>query len=221
MPVTNPTSFTASSFRQYLKEYGVEVEGDVFDIDDLSDFKYSTDKPLFVHVSTPLHDILEIVNKESNNFYADQVFRSFAPGGSAAGGEARVKALLQRAGARVDGVEINDGSGLSRKNLISPEGMARLLAYMYKHPERNAFLTSLARGGEAHSTLRGRLHSLPVRAKTGSLEYVRALSGYVSIPGGRTVAFAIFANHFNGPSYQITQIIDRIVMDLASPSASP
>jgi D-alanyl-D-alanine carboxypeptidase/D-alanyl-D-alanine-endopeptidase (penicillin-binding protein 4) len=216
MPVTNPTAFTVNSFRSYLQDFGVEVEADAVDIDDLSDFDYSTDLPLFAHVSHPLAEILQTVNKESNNFYADQVFRSFSGGGSAAGAEQRVKSLLVRAGASTDGLDFNDGSGLSRKNLVSPEAMAKLLVYMYKHPEHEAFLESLARGGERQSTLQHRLHNLPVRAKTGSLEYVRALSGYASTPDGRTLAFAIFANHFNGPSYQVTQTIDRIVMELAS-----
>ena len=218
MPVTNPTAFTVNSFRSYLQGFGVEVEADPIDIDDLPEFEYSTDMPLFAHVSRPLAEILQTVNKESNNFYADQVFRSFSGGGSAAGGEQRVKNLLQKAGAATEGLDFNDGSGLSRKNLVSPEAMAKLLAYMYRHPEREAFLESLAKGGERQSTLQHRLHNLPVRAKTGSLEYVRALSGYATTPDGRTLAFAIFANHFNGPSYQVTQTIDRIVMELASSS---
>ncbi|MEX0746986.1 MAG: D-alanyl-D-alanine carboxypeptidase/D-alanyl-D-alanine-endopeptidase [Rhodothermales bacterium] len=216
MPVTNPTAFTVNSFRSYLQDLGVDVDADAVDIDDLAEFEYSTEMPLFVHVSRPLAEILQTVNKESNNFYADQVFRSFSGGGSAAGGEQRIKGLLQRAGASTDGLDFNDGSGLSRKNLVSPEAMTKLLAYMYKHPEREAFLGSLAQGGERQSTLQHRLHNLPVRAKTGSLEYVRALSGYASTPDGRTLAFSIFANHFSGPSYQVTQTIDRIVMELAS-----
>ena len=214
MPVTNPTALTANSLRNYLIGHGIEVKAEVFDIDDLPEYEYSTEKPLFAHVSPPLLDILMEVNKESNNFYADQVFRSFSSG-SAAASESRIKSLLSQAGANAAGIDVNDGSGLSRKNLITPESMAKLLAYMYKHPESEAFLMSLARGGEARSTLRGRLGTVPVRAKTGSLEYVRALSGYVTMPDGRTAAFAIFANHFNGPSYQITQTIDRIVMEVA------
>ena len=82
------------------------------------------------------------------------------------------------------------------------------------------FLASLAQGGERGSTLRYRLNRVPVRAKTGSLEFVRSLSGYVTTQDGQTLAFAVFANNCSGPSYLITQTIDRIVMELAA-SSSP
>lgn len=220
MPVTNPTLFAAYTLLRYLEEYGIDVTGGAADIDDLRGFNYRTDVPLFVHLSTPLSGIIRIVNKESNNFYAEQVFRSFSWGGSAGGGENRVKQLLSEAGAPTNGVAVRDGSGLSRKNMVTPEAIGKLLAYMRRHPEHEVFFASLAEGGEPRSTLRYRLHNVPVRAKTGSLEYVRSLSGYTTTASGRPLVFAVFANHYTGPSYQITQTIDRIVLELASAGAS-
>lgn len=216
MPVTNPTSFAVQSFARQLQEFGIEVNAEPTDIDELFEFEYSTDTPLFVYVSPPLTEILRIINKESNNFYAEQVFRTFAVAGSANGGERRVKELLSRAGAATDGISIRDGSGLSRKNYVTPESMGKLLAHMHSHSERDAFVASLAEGGEARSTMRSRLGTIPVRAKTGSLEFVRALSGYATLPSGKTVVFVVFANNFTAPSYRITQTIDRVVMELAS-----
>lgn len=216
VPVTNPTTFTLNTFVRYLQSAGIEVEADAADIDALEEFEYAGDTPLFAHLSPRLAEILRIVNKESNNFYAEQVFRSFSSAGTAAAAEIRVKQLLNRAGAATNSIEVRDGSGLSRKNMITPEAMGRLLSYMHDHPERDAFLTSLARGGEPESTLRYRLSNVSVHAKTGSLEFVRALSGYVITSDGRTLAFCIFANNYSAPSYQITQTIDRIVMELAS-----
>ena len=172
----------------------------------------------FVHVSPPLDEILKVVNKESNNFYAEQVFRSVAPGGGAEAAERRVKVLLSKAGISADRLSIRDGSGLSRKNLVTPHALGRLLAYMRDHPESDAFVSSLPSGGEPQTTLRGRLHNVPVRAKTGSLEFVRALSGYTTTSDGRQVAFAVLANNFTGPSYAVTQSIDRVVASLASSS---
>ncbi len=216
MPVTNPTAFAVRAFSSYLEGHGIEVEAEAVDVDDLVDYEYSKDSPLFAYVSPPLSEILVLVNKESNNFYAEQVFRTFAPGGSASGGERRVKELLARAGANTSAISIRDGSGLSRKNFVTPEAMAKLLAHMHGHREHAAFFASLARGGEPQSTLRHRLHNLPVFAKTGSLEFVRSLSGYATTPRGQIVAFAVFANNYSIPSYHVTQSIDRIVMELAS-----
>ncbi|HEX7070764.1 MAG TPA: D-alanyl-D-alanine carboxypeptidase, partial [Rhodothermales bacterium] len=61
-----------------------------------------------------------------------------------------------------------------------------------------------------------RLHNVPVRAKTGSLEFVRTLGGYTSSADGRPLAFAVFANNFTGPPYVVTQTIDRVVASLSA-----
>ncbi len=212
MPVANPTTYALHSFQQYLRQAGIEVDGELVDIDDLPEPPdYDKAQLLFVHFSPPLAQIISVLNKESNNFYAEQVFRTMAYGGSAAGGERRVKALLARAGVSDPSISIRDGSGLSRKDLITPRAMVELLHYMATHPQREPFISSLAQGGEVRSTLRGRLGGMPVQAKTGSLEFVRTLSGYTIGANGHPIAFAVFANHFTGPSYQITQTIDQIV----------
>lgn len=220
MPVADPTAFALQSFKQYLQDAGIEVAGEVVDIDELENSNYDDAEPLFVHLSPPLRDIVSLVNKESNNFYAEQLFRTFAWGGSADGGGRRVKELMSRAGINTDVISVRDGSGLSRKNMITVEAMGRLLAYMYKHGEQAAFKTSLAQGGEPRTTLRYRLGNQPVQAKTGSLEFVRTLSGYAQTSDGRTVAFAVFANNYTGPSYRITQAIDRIVMAITAGTVS-
>lgn len=217
MPVTNPTRFALHTFRRYLERAGIEVDAELVDVDEMEEtLTYDDAPPLFVHFSPPMTALLTLLNHESNNFYAEQIFRTFAWGGSAAGGERRLKEILSRAGVSGGSVSIRDGSGLSRKNLISAEAMGELLIYMSGHGEAETFRSSLAEAGQAQTTLRSRLGGLPVRAKTGSLEYVRALSGYATLPDGREVAFAIFANNYTAPSYRVTQTIDRIVQALAS-----
>lgn len=217
MPVTNPTLFTLHTFRRYLERAGIEVEAELVDVDALDEtLSYDDARPLLVHFSPPLHAILRLLNFESNNFYAEQVFRTFAWGGSADGGERRMKELLSRAGVQGESVSVRDGSGLSRKNLISPRAMGELLVHMHDHAESAAFKASLAQAGQPRTTLRSRLRGLPVRAKTGSLANVRALSGYVTRPDGREVAFVIFANNYTAASYRVTQTIDRVVQAIAS-----
>ncbi len=219
VPVTDPTAFSLQSFVYHLRQVGIDVQAEVIDIDDLESDKkptYESARPLFVTYSPPLHKILSIINKESHNFYAEQVFRSFGWEGTAAGAEARVKALLGRAGVSTDGLSIRDGSGLSRKDLVTPEAMGRLLAYMYKNADREAFQTTMAKAGEPGTTLSYRLGGLPVRAKTGSLAYVRALSGYATSPQGEPLVFVVMANHYTAPDYAVSQTIDRLVMALAS-----
>ncbi len=218
VPATDPTRMALRSFRQALAEAGINVSAlEVVDVDDLSEAPETDEaQPLFVHLSPPLAEILAVVNKESNNFYADQLFRTYGYGGSADGSENRIKALLERAGADGGAVSIRDGSGLSRKDLITPRAMVQLLAYMAEREDAGVFLSSLPAGGEAGTTLRYRLKGVPVRAKTGSLEFARALSGYATTADGREVAFALFANNYSGPSYRVTQTMDRIVRAIAA-----
>lgn len=217
LPVSDPTAFTLYSFEQALAEAGIEIGAEVVDIDDLDRKpEYEDARPLFVQPSPPMHEIITIINKESNNLYAEHVFRTFAWGGHSEGGENRVKAMLSKAGASAGGLSIRDGSGLSRKDMLTSESIGQLLSFMYRSADKEVYLASLPSGGEEETTLRYRLADVPVRAKTGSLEYARALSGYTSTPDGRPVAFSIIANNYTAPSYSITQAIDLIVQTITS-----
>ena len=220
VPVANPTAFTLFAFRRHLEEAGIDVEAEAFDVDALGGrLDYEGAEPLFVHLSPPLREIVREVNKKSNNFYAEQLLRTIGWGGTAEGAERRVRDLLDRAGAPPSGLSVRDGSGLSRKNMVTPEAMGHLLAYMHRHPEGEVFLQSLAGGGEDETTMQRRLRDVPVRAKTGSLEFVRALSGYTTTPDGRPLAFALFANNYAAPSYRVTRAFDEIVRTLATETA--
>lgn len=218
VPVSNPTSLVLRSFERRLQDAGIETDLELIDIDDLED-PPNQNSPLFVEYSRPLAEIVTVLNKESNNFYAEQVFRSFGWGGSVKGAARRVKSFLQEADINTQKLLIRDGSGLSRKDLITPRAMVKLLAHMDEHDERDAFLASLPGGGERNTTLEHRLHRSDVQAKTGSLEFVRALSGYAERPNGNRVAFALFANNHTGPSYQISRTIDDIVRAVTSVSS--
>ena len=219
VPVSNPTTFTLKSFVQHLNDVGIDTDVEIVDVDDL-DRAPSSGEPLFVHLSPPLSEILSVINKESNNFYAEQVFRTYGWGGSARGGSRRTNAFLRRAGIDTRPIRINDGSGLSRKDLITPSIMVELLRHMDDHEDREAFIASLPAGGERNTTLEYRLSRESIYAKTGSLRFVRALSGYATRPDGSRVAFAIFANNYTGPSYQISRTIDDVVRTLTQSNES-
>ena len=214
VPVSDPTSFVLRSFAFQLEQAGIETDLTLVDVDEMDDDP-DLPSPLFTHFSRPLSEITAVLNKESNNFYAEQVFRSYGWGGSARGAARRTESFLRRAGVTPRRMLIHDGSGLSRKNLVTPTAMVQLLAHMNGHEAREAFLASLPEGGERNTTLERRLYRTPVQAKTGSLEFVRALSGYATRPNGNRVAFAVFANNYTGPSYLISNTIDEIVRTLA------
>lgn len=217
VPVANPTMLTIQRFQHTLDEAGIDTNLELVDVDDLSD-KPNTNSisPLFVDFSPPLADLLALTNKESNNFYAEQIFRTYGWAGSVRGGANRTETFLQRAGVDTRNLLVRDGSGLSRKDLVTPKAMVQLLAHMDEHREREAFLAALPQGGERNSTLEYRLRGVPVHAKTGSLRFIRTLCGYATRPDGSRVAFALLANNYTGPSYRITNAFDEIVRALTS-----
>lgn len=216
VPVSNPTTFALRVFRKRLEAEGIATDLKLVDLDSL-DTAPEEGEPIFVEVSPPLSEIVKVINKESNNFYAEQVFRTYGWGGVTRGGARRTESFLRRAGISTRTLMINDGSGLSRKNLITPRALRELLVHMDGHAEQSVFFASLPQGGERGTTLRSRLSRTEVRAKTGSLTFVRSLSGYVDRPDGTRIAFSILANNYTGPSYQITRTVNDIIRMITAP----
>jgi serine-type D-Ala-D-Ala carboxypeptidase/endopeptidase (penicillin-binding protein 4) len=213
VPVADPVMFTLHAFDAHLRAEGIQTELEKRDARTLPGRPpYDGSQPLFVYRSPTLAEIIQPINKRSDNFYAEQLFRTVGWGGSADGAQRRIKSLLSKAGASTGGLSIMDGSGLSRKNMITPEALGRLLVYMHKHPEREAFISSLARGGENQTTLRHRLAGTDLQAKTGSLDYVRTLAGYTRTADGRTAAFVVFANNYTAPAWHMADAVDQVVV---------
>ncbi len=216
IPVDNPTYFTIYAFKQALMDAGIDVrELTLADIDDLDrpPSRHQAEE-LFTYISPPLPEIIRVINKESHNLFAEQLFLTIGKGNRKRAAR-RIRQFLKRAHISTTGLSIKDGSGLSRKDLVTPELLVQLLAYMYRSPFSSFYLASLPSGGEKHTTLEDRLHGVPVQAKTGSLEFVRALSGYVNTASGRMLAFSILVNHYATSSRHIHAAINKIVQALA------
>ncbi len=133
-----------------------------------------------------------------------------------------VRTVAARAGIDTNRVQFADGSGLSRHNLVSASATTDLLTYMYTHPNRGvrkAYLESLAVGGR-DGTLEYRFRgnapaARNVRAKTGTLSNVNALSGYVTSRRGTPLAFSILCMNHTTQSSNIRRVQDAIVNLLA------
>jgi D-alanyl-D-alanine carboxypeptidase/D-alanyl-D-alanine-endopeptidase (penicillin-binding protein 4) len=223
VPAGNPTLYAVHAFAKRLRDAGIDVaRATLADADDLRDKpRYDGAEPLRVSVSPTLDRIVYRINRESDNLYAEQVLRTLAPDGSVAGGARVVKAFVSRAGADAEPLSIRDGSGLSRKDLVTPDAMAAVLRAMADHPAAAAFRASLPEGGGARSTLRNRLQGVSVRAKTGSIEYVRCLAGYVDGPGGTPLVFVLMTNNYTVDGGRIVSAQDRIVRALATGQRVP
>ncbi len=149
---------------------------------------------------------IAVTNKRSQNFYAESLLKLLgarAKGqGSWATGASAVSAFLDSVGAAEGEFVVTDGCGLSSTNRLSARTLARVLAYEWGRPHRDAYVESLAQGGEGTLEKRLRDGDLEgrVRAKTGYIAGASALSGYVQTPEGRWLAYSILVNRFKSLS---------------------
>ncbi|HWX25249.1 MAG TPA: D-alanyl-D-alanine carboxypeptidase/D-alanyl-D-alanine-endopeptidase, partial [Vicinamibacteria bacterium] len=169
-----------------------------------------------------LSETIQTVNKRSQNLHAEMLLRLLGArvkrDGSAEGGLGAVQAFLSRIGVDLGGWDIEDGSGLSSHDLVTPHGLADLLAAMDRHPQGAIFRASLPIAG-VDGSLRGRMKGTRaegrVIAKTGSVEHVAALAGYVETKGGGRLAVVILVNHETAKGREASAAIDTICEILA------
>jgi serine-type D-Ala-D-Ala carboxypeptidase/endopeptidase (penicillin-binding protein 4) len=170
------------------------------------------------HISLPLIEDVKVINKVSQNLHAEMALRLVGKlsgfGGSFEGGTAAVKNFLAQAGVKSDEFVSLDGSGLSRRDLVTPSAIVQLLTYASHQPWGPAYEESLPVSG-VDGSLAERFVKTPagglVHAKTGSLSHVNALSGYAQTLKGRRFVFSIFCNNHNQPSGKVLGAIDAIV----------
>jgi D-alanyl-D-alanine carboxypeptidase/D-alanyl-D-alanine-endopeptidase (penicillin-binding protein 4) len=197
----DPRLLAGRTLKRLLARAGVRVDGDV------ALGSAPEKRVLAEHLSAPLASLLLRVGKQSDNFYAEMIFRALdaeakGKGGSAAGAASAVQAFMARIGVADEGLLVKNGSGLFDANRVSPHTFVKLLAWAWREPSVHPeFLAQLAVGG-VDGTLRARFDEPQlrgrIRAKTGTLEHVASLAGYILRADGRApVVFALVANGVN------------------------
>ena len=163
--------------------------------------------------STSISDWIKVTNLRSDNAYANVLLRYL-------GGSQSVQQALTNLGIDANGYRLRDGSGLSRNNLATPRTLVSTLRAMYHAKGNDVFLASLPVAGIS-GTLKNRLRHTTaegsVRAKTGTLRGVKALSGYINHPEYGTLVFSIITNQpSNQYSFPVVQAVDEIVLQLST-----
>ncbi len=179
---------------------------------------------LAFHRSAPLSVLLYRVGKNSDNYVAEMVLKVLGaerrrPGRSATGITV-LEEVLAAAGVPRGSATLVNGSGLFNGNRIAAGHLTKLLAHVYQDPSiRDEYVAHLAVGG-VDGTLERRLGDLPaariVRAKTGTLNDVVALSGYVlGRDPGEAIAFSFLANGVAGRQGEARAAADAMVAEIA------
>jgi D-alanyl-D-alanine carboxypeptidase/D-alanyl-D-alanine-endopeptidase (penicillin-binding protein 4) len=222
--VNNPTQFTMVILKEVLESKGITIGGFSLDIDDVSPpiESYELDK-LFTHYSLNLREIIKVINKNSQNFFAEQLLKTVGLEiehfGSVEKGVNACNSVFQEMGINPENMKMVDGSGLSRLNIVTPKQIVSLLNYMYQHKYYLPFYNSLPIAGVDGSLanrMKGTRAENNVRAKTGYIGFVRSLSGYVNTGDNEPVAFSMIVNNFTVPLKLAENIQDLVCNRLAN-----
>lgn len=213
-------SYLANSLLGSLNKKGYKVTGKV--INKSFDPNPEERRILDAYQSPELQDIVYHINQTSYNPFADNLLKyiGFYEKGdmTLASGSKAVKENLYRRNLEFQGLNYVDGSGLSYSNVVSPISQVKFLSALMKEKYFEEYFRSLPIGGET-GTLRGSFKNESfvggrVFAKTGTLYSkvkVKTLAGFVKTNSGRTLAFSLMVNHYNGSVAQVKDRMERIL----------
>jgi D-alanyl-D-alanine carboxypeptidase/D-alanyl-D-alanine-endopeptidase (penicillin-binding protein 4) len=221
--VSDPIRYCGRLFREALRRQGITVAGGT--VVGRAPQGLAT---LAALQSRPLYSILQDMNKESDNFTAEMLFRAITAGDKNTGGNGSLEysgsmeAMMAGLGFGPGSHRIVDGSGLSRYNLCSPQQLVTVLMDMQKDESISTeFLVTLPVAG-ADGTLEKRMNGqglqYRVRAKTGTMTGVSSLAGFALGSGGRRYCFALMFNNYTCGAGAIRGLQDRILAELISVS---
>jgi len=230
--VHNPALWFVTRLKQTLEHRGVTVTGKARAMNWLDREANPQDITKLVEVSSaesrPVSEIVGKMMKPSQNLYAQLLLlqvgaRSQKTGDSNQTTEEAGIAELQRfaaeAGIRRGDLRFDEGSGLSRRALVTPNAIVGLLKYMARHRHATLYREALPIAG-VDGSLRNRMKATAaernVRAKTGTIAGVNTLSGYVTSAAGERLAFSLMLNAYDADGkYSVKQDIDAIAVMLA------
>jgi serine-type D-Ala-D-Ala carboxypeptidase/endopeptidase (penicillin-binding protein 4) len=209
----NPAGLFVSFLKQALARQGIKVSGKARSMNWLDRQVQPLDLDRLVELSSveslPLRDIAREVQKPSQNLYTDlllaHVGEKFRPADSPGEetsedlGIRELNKFLAEAGIKKGEVIFEEGSGLSRDNLTTPNATVTLLQFMNRHKCAQAYLAALPIAG-VDGTLRNRMKGTPaagnLRAKTGTLRWANSMSGHVTTAAGEHLLFALMVNRY-------------------------
>ena len=250
MAMPEPAEYTAHVLKQMLLARGIRVTGDARAVHAPPPSDGMTFDPppalpqssspisemntlvLAERQSPPLVEIVRVLNKVSENLHAEILLRTVAKEksgeGSLTAGLKIEQQFLTSIGITPGDVHVDDGSGLSRENLVTPRAVISLLEYDSHQPWGDAYATTLPVAG-VDGTLDNRMKGTPaegrIEAKTGSVEHTQAISGFATTLHGEHLIFSMFDNHNGGASRDATHVLDTIaqamVEELGTTSKKP
>ena len=227
----NPAGLFGSFFKQALARHGVKVSGKLRTVNWLdrqaNPVNYGNLVELGSMESLPMRDLAREVQKPSQNLYTDLLLAHVGEKARAADskpdetsedlGVRELNKFLAEVGLQKGETFFEEGSGLSRDNLATPNATVALLQFMNRHKCADVYVAALPIAG-VDGTLKSRMKGTPaagnVRAKTGTLHWANTISGFVTTAGGEHLVFSLMLNRY----YELRPArgdLDTIVVMLA------
>jgi D-alanyl-D-alanine carboxypeptidase/D-alanyl-D-alanine-endopeptidase (penicillin-binding protein 4) len=215
--VEEPALYAASVLRDKLRRAGVEVTGGIE-----RGVTPEGVSPVAQHRGEPLSEGLKRLNKPSDNLAAECLLKTLGAEkgktGSIAAGREAARAWFKEVGMDPEAIRMEDGSGLSRLNFVTPRAYASMLLAMAAHPHATTFIESLPVAGvdgTLRSRMKGTLAEKNAKAKSGYVSNVSSLSGYVSTKSGEPLLFVMLMNNHPSRNAVPMAVQNRIVELLA------
>ncbi|HEY0788852.1 MAG TPA: D-alanyl-D-alanine carboxypeptidase/D-alanyl-D-alanine-endopeptidase [Thermoanaerobaculia bacterium] len=217
--VLYPVNYFANAAHLALQREGINVQGEVL----LARGDMGGEWRTVAETTTPLPIVTYVINKKSQNFYAEQLLKTIGAerkglGSFENGSKAVSEWLVAEVGVDPGEYQQIDGSGMSRFNRASSDSFVKLLRYMWRTPGRAEFVASMPYSGEDDSRLRRRLNKPPyarsVYAKTGYISGVIGLSGYVHGRSGKVYAFSLLFNKYRSGVWSVYNLQDEILKEV-------
>jgi D-alanyl-D-alanine carboxypeptidase/D-alanyl-D-alanine-endopeptidase (penicillin-binding protein 4) len=224
LAVELPTAYYLAAMKRTLQEEGIDTAGAALRaVEDAGSAPPPQGQTLLSHLSPPLPEILKPLLKVSQNLYAETLARTLGLALRGRGafeiGRELVQETLERMAIQKDTYAYEDGSGLSRHNLVSADMLIRIFRYMSRQKYFQAFFDALPIAGidgTIRSRMKGTRAENNVRGKTGTIAYVRCLSGYVKTADGEMLAYAMIANNFLASNQAVEYLQDSALERLAN-----
>lgn len=219
LSVPEPALTAAERLVRLLAARGVTVEG-------AAKIRSRTDTAMGVEIARlsapPLLQSVVYVSEDSDNLAAELLLRHIARATGGEGAEDGLEAvhtMLESAGIGRAEIELFDGSGLSPYNRVTPQSTVRFLTWTASQPWGEAFRATLPVGGQTGSLSR-RFRGTPLEgrifAKTGTVQGVNALSGFLVAASGETLVFSVIANDRPVDANSVLPAIDNLLVEIAA-----
>jgi D-alanyl-D-alanine carboxypeptidase/D-alanyl-D-alanine-endopeptidase (penicillin-binding protein 4) len=234
LAIEEPAQHAASVLAGLLAARGVKLDGKVRSVH-VAETDSTPRTVLADHVSVPLADSMKLINKISQNLHTEMLLRTVArQNGPWSTPEDLLKVpqdFYAAAGIAPDDVIQTDGSGLSRHDLVTPRAIVTLLKYAQTQAWFAPYFASLPVAGvdgSLQDRMKGTVAAGRIHAKTGSVEHVRALSGFADLPDGGRIIFSFLSNNEGGKNHEAVDVLNGLCVAMieefnesASTTSSP